>query len=247
MIRKDNIRQLFSLSQRVKNHFADLVMTDKPDGSRVMVLAPHPDDDVFGCGGTIRLHRHMGHPVSIVYLSDGEQGIQKLDARQTIHLRNQEARQGAKILGVEEEQLYYLHLKDRDLIHHAGSNQEFRDLLEFIHPDIIYLPSFLESHRDHFASNVLLKNNLIHEVIIAAYEIWTPLIANKLIDISPVIEEKRMAMMAHHSQLQRLNYVDALLSLNRYRAAMNRKEARYAEAFFNCPSSQYFELMMSVE
>ena len=247
MVRKDDIKLLFYLSQKVKTIFSGLTMVDKPDGDRILVMAPHPDDDVIGCGGTIRLHRQFGHTVSIIYLTDGERGIRSLNATKTAELRTQEAVRAASYLGVPEENLFHLHLKDSDVINQCGSNYDFRQILENINPDIIYLPSFIESHRDHYAANVLLKNNLVRDATIAAYEIWTPLIPNRLVNITSVIDDKRSALQAHASQLKELDYLDAALGLNRYRAAMFRRESQYAEAFIYCTSMQYFELMMSVE
>lgn len=247
MVRKEDIKLLFYLSQKVKNIFSGLTMVDKPDGNRILVLAPHPDDDVIGCGGTIRLHTLLGHTVSIVYLTDGERGVRSLNATKTAELRTLEAIRAAGYLGVPEENLFHLHLKDSDVINQSGSNYELRQIFEKTNPDIIYLPSFVESHRDHYATNVLLKNNLIRDATIAAYEIWTPLIPNRLVNITSVIEDKRNALQAHASQLKELDYMDAALGLNRYRAAMYRREIQYAEAFIYCTSMQYFELMMSVE
>jgi N-acetylglucosamine malate deacetylase 1 len=246
-VKKDDIKLLFFLSQKVKTIFSGLSMVDKPEGRSALVIAPHPDDDVIGCGGTIRLHRNYGHEVFIVYLSDGERGIKNLNATKTAELRKYEAANAVRHLDVPEDHLYHLHLKDGDLINHSGSNYEFRQILERSNPDVIYVPSFVESQRDLYASNVLLKNNLIKDVIIAAYEIWTPLIPNRLVNITDVIDDKRNAILEHASQLKELEYVDAILGLNRYRAAMFRKESMYAEAFIYCTSAQYFELMMSVE
>ena len=36
-----------------------------------LVLAPHPDDEVFGCGGAIASHVALGQPVCVVVLTDG--------------------------------------------------------------------------------------------------------------------------------------------------------------------------------
>ncbi|HSF88441.1 MAG TPA: PIG-L family deacetylase [Saprospiraceae bacterium] len=247
MVKKDDLRLLFFLSQKVKSIFSGLSMVEKPEGQRVLVIAPHPDDDVIGCGGTIRLHRRLGHSVYILYLSDGERGVKNMNPIKTAELRRVEAVRSSGHLDVPEENLFHLHLRDGDLINQSGTNYDFRSILEKANPDIIYLPSFCETHRDHYAANILLKNNLVRGATIAAYEVWTPLIPNRLVNISSVIDDKRNALMEHASQQKHLDYLEAALSLNRYRAAMFRKEPRYAEAFIYCTSIQYFELMMSVE
>ena len=247
MIKKEDIRILFHLSQKVKNIFSSVSMVEKPEGTRVLVIAPHPDDEVIGCGGTVCLHRQLGHKVSILYLTDGERGIKNMNPIKTAELRRTEAKRSSAHLDIPEENLYHLHLRDGDVINQSGTNYDLREILEKSDPDIIYLPSFVEAHRDHYAANVLLKNNLVKSAIIAAYEVWTPLIPNRLVNISSVIDAKRAALLEHASQMKELDYCDAALSLNRYRAAMYRKTSQFAEAFIYCTSIQYFELMMSVE
>lgn len=247
MVRKDDIRLLFFLSQKVRTIFSNLTMVDKPEGKKILVVAPHPDDDIIGCGGTVALHRQLGHTVSMLYLTDGEKGVRNMNATRSAEVRKNEAVRGAGKVDVTPDHLYYLHLRDGDVINQCGTNYDLRDILEEVDPDVIYLPSFLEQHRDHYAANVLLKNNLINSVTIAAYEVWTPLVPNRLINITATMEAKREALKQHASQLKELDYLDAVTGLNRYRAAMFRKEVEYAEAFIYCTSIQYFELMMSVE
>src|SRR5262245_2441565 len=46
----------------------------EPGGQRVLVLAPHPDDEVIGCGGTLYKHTRAGHAVTVVYMTDGRKG-----------------------------------------------------------------------------------------------------------------------------------------------------------------------------
>ncbi|HVA44313.1 MAG TPA: PIG-L family deacetylase, partial [Acidimicrobiales bacterium] len=45
---------------------------DLPPGRRVMVVAPHPDDELVGAGGTIAKHVAAGHLVHIVMATSGE-------------------------------------------------------------------------------------------------------------------------------------------------------------------------------
>ena len=76
--------------------------------NRVLVFAAHPDDEVFGCGGTIAYHRSVGDPVGVCYLSEGVSSRYDLDKfndpsswRQDLIDRENMARQAASILDFE--------------------------------------------------------------------------------------------------------------------------------------------------
>jgi LmbE family N-acetylglucosaminyl deacetylase len=58
---------------------------------RVLVVAPHPDDEVMGCGGTICLHRQAGASVTVVFLTSGERGLPDLPADRVRLLREAES------------------------------------------------------------------------------------------------------------------------------------------------------------
>jgi len=247
MVRREDIKKLLFLGEKIRTKILHLTHVDKPEGSNILVLAPHPGDDVLGCGGTIILHRQYGHDVNILYLTNGEKGVPGTNQNKAFEIRKQEAIRASQFLQVDEKNLHFLHLPDGDLINHSGSNYEFRHILEKVNPDVIYLPSFVEKHRDLYATNVLLKNNLIQSCQIGAYEIWTPHTPNRLVNITPVMEEKRAAMREHDSQLHELDYLEASIGLNRYRAGMYSVAIQYAEAFVMSTSEEYFELMMSTE
>ena len=44
----------------------------KIEGTRILVLAPHPDDEVFGCAGAIMRHVAAGDSVRVAVVTDGE-------------------------------------------------------------------------------------------------------------------------------------------------------------------------------
>jgi LmbE family N-acetylglucosaminyl deacetylase len=247
MVRREDIKKLLFLGEKIRTKILHLTHVDKPEGANVLVLAPHPGDDILGCGGTIILHRQLGHQVNILYLTNGEKGVPGVNQNKAGDVRKQEALKAASHLKVDEANLHFLQLQDGDLINHSGSNYEFRQILENTNPDVIYLPSFVEKHRDLYATNVLLKNNLIQGCNIGAYEIWTPHTPNRLVNISSVVDQKRAAMLEHASQLHELDYLEASIGLNRYRAGMYSVGIQYAEAFVMSTSEEYFYLMMETE
>src|SRR5262249_19026582 len=95
-----------------------------PDKS-IVVLAPHMDDEVLGCGGILRGHVLAGAHVTVVYMTDGRRGkpelyqqnLSKEDlTREEDHLvllRKEEAARAARIVGIQE--LLFLDYPDGNL------------------------------------------------------------------------------------------------------------------------------------
>lgn len=82
--------------------------TTELTGHTVLVLAPHPDDESFGCGGSIILHCIHDDPVKIVFLTDGAQGdiSQHHEREQYIALREAEAREACRLLGTQDVEFW---------------------------------------------------------------------------------------------------------------------------------------------
>lgn len=200
---------------------------------KVLVLAPHPDDESIGCGGVVCLHAEAGDRVVAVFLTSGEKGLATLTQEEAWRIREGEAREAARILGISK--LYFLHGTDGGL---AGEVEEvavaLRPILESEKPELVYLPHIREWHPDHQAATAILERALegLHlPVQLRGYEIWTPLSEfQHLENIDAVMSRKLEAIRAHHSQLHELAYADAIEGLNRYRGAFSCK-CRYAEVF----------------
>src|SRR5688572_8634966 len=76
-------------------------------GERLLVLAPHPDDEVIGCGGLLAQHLQERRSVRIVVATDGAAG----GATQE---REDETRRGLEVIGGDAD-LHFLGLPDRQL------------------------------------------------------------------------------------------------------------------------------------
>jgi len=200
----------------------------------VLVIAPHPDDEVIGCGGAIRLRVERGGRVAVVFLTSGELGLKHLPRERAWKVREIEARKSSKILGLAK--LHFLRQPDWMLGDHvSAAATALKPLLEQERPALIYLPHPNDGHPDHQATLPILRAALKRcrglEPELLAYEIWTPLAAHDLVvDISLVMPRKLRALRAHRSQLGEFDYVKAVTGLNQFRGALAGK-CQFAEVF----------------
>lgn len=236
---------------RAANGFHNIDADWHPGRERVLVLAPHMDDEVLGCGGAIALHRRAGADVAVVFLTDGRWGsssLRGLDGAalraaqdQLVATRKREAAAALEILGVGD--VVYLDAVDGSLSSDPDTVSRLRAVVERIRPQIVYLPSFLEQHPDHRAANGLLMAAAGHRSAAfdcLAYEVWTPHYPNCFVGIDSVLDKKRSALSQYHSQLADADFEHGILGLNAYRALMRpRPGRRYAEAFCALPYADY--------
>lgn len=201
----------------------------------VLVLAPHPDDEVIGCGGVVCLHRRRGDAVNVVFLTSGERcqdGVPEETLRAT---REAEAREAAGVLGVQSA--HYLRLPDLGLSGHAGlAARALRKVLGVCAPGVVYLPHPEEAHPDHAAVLPIVRAALALGPDRAApelrgYEVWSPMPRYDWVeDVSTVMRRKLYALRCYRSQLAIFRYDRAVRGLNGYRGALGAG-SRYAEAF----------------
>jgi N-acetylglucosamine malate deacetylase 1 len=201
---------------------------------RILVIAPHPDDEVIGCGGTLCVHSKQGDRIAAVFLTSGELGLEQLPPAKARAIREREARAAGKVLGLAD--LFFL--RQRDWFVGDGIRQgaaALRPILRRIKPRLIFLPHPREWHPDHQAAYPMVLAALARAQIpppeLRAYEVWTPLGEyDHVQDISRVMTRKLRALRAHRSQLGEFNYLQAVSGLNQFRGAMAGK-CRYAEVF----------------
>jgi LmbE family N-acetylglucosaminyl deacetylase len=199
----------------------------------IVVIAPHPDDESIGCGGTVQLHRNKGDRVVAVFLTSGELGLKHLPPARAREIREREAQKAAKILGIAK--LEFLRQPDWYLGDHvAKAAAALRPILVREWPEIIYLPHPQEWHPDHQASLPIVQRALRRSGLkpqLLGYEIWTPLTTHDIAkDISRVMKSKLRAVRAHASQFTEIDYAAAISGLNQYRGIIACRCA-FAEVF----------------
>ena len=213
-----------------------------PAFRRVLVLAAHPDDESIGCAGTVALLADSGAQVTMVFATDGEATIgSPLGRSETGVRRAAEARAACEALGVSD--VRFLHHPDGGLPERAGElGRALSTLVGELRPEVVLLPWFLDGHPDHRAlSTALAAAELPAALELWGYETWTPLPANRLVDISSVVPRKQAALAAHVTAHLAFD-VSAGLALSRWRSIHGLAGVGYAEAFLAAPVAGYLAM-----
>jgi LmbE family N-acetylglucosaminyl deacetylase len=201
---------------------------DSPDRGRVLVLAPHIDDDVIGAGGSLRKHVLAGDAVKVVYFADCTEE------------RVLEAETAAGVMGFAD--LEFLGYESKRLLENADIPGRLSGIIAGFSPDFIYLPSLFDRHNDHLA---VLQGRSGYGFTVCACEIWTALVPNLVINITDTIDAKKEAISRHRSQLVSNDWLDAAVSLNRYRGVTSGAGA-YAEGFMRHSAREYYDIWKAV-
>ncbi|MEA2336536.1 MAG: hypothetical protein QOE82_543, partial [Thermoanaerobaculia bacterium] len=204
-------------------------------GERLLVLAPHPDDEVIGCGGLVALHLREGRPVHVVVATDGAQAG---DAAQ----REAESRAALALLG--DATIEFLRFPDRELANARELDDRLASILREWKPDLIAVPSPLEIHPDHIALSRNFCDLIARDVSlfaelavtrVAFYEVSAPLRPNALVDITSVADAKYAAIALHASQSAVRDYTSYARGLNTWRTMTLPPQVKFAEAYWTTP------------
>lgn len=150
-----------------------------------LVIAPHPDDETFGCGGMIALKCQIGAKVSILFLTDGEASHKsccQTSPESIGSARRFLAHEVCVGLGVGRENIHWLGLPDGSIPHVGGSDfpvvlRHMAELVELINPEEIFVPHPHDSWPDHEAASELVHHAVRQSRSCAAakiiyYPVW---------------------------------------------------------------------------
>jgi LmbE family N-acetylglucosaminyl deacetylase len=227
---------------------------------RVAVLAPHMDDEVFGCGGTMAKVCAGAGDVTVIFMTDGRKGYaaETVRGRSSAEIagwearlsatRKEESRRAAKILGYRDA--VYLDQPDGALACTPQAVRRLATALRSLQPDAIFLPFITDVHHDHWLTNVVFAEAaaaaaLSPELTCWGYEVWTPAPANTVVDVTDVFERKERAMREFASQTE-YEYQRAMVALNTYRSLFTTRGAGFAEGFYTAALPVYLGLYRTV-
>ncbi len=159
------------------------------DGEPVtLVIAPHQDDEVLGCGGLIARKRLEGHPVHVAFITDGGASHPHhptLTPAAVAAWRANEAREALRKLGVETPAIHFLNAADGTLDRLAPEQSakvvgQLHALIKSVRPDEIFTAYRKDGSSEHEAAFVLLQRSLqgyarpfrLYEYVVWAW--WNP-------------------------------------------------------------------------
>lgn len=220
---------------QIRRHLDRLPLFSPPrplpleEAQRVLVFAPHPDDETLGCGGTLaRLSSHCS--IRVVLVTDGAGAGGLPEGADKIRLG--EFRQALEVLGISD--FMELHQPDGAFAATPSLIDKITLLIDDFRPDWVFLPSPLDYHRDHVRiatciEPICRRCQTIKYLLF--YEVWAPVPATHIVDITEQVEIKYRALSQHTTALAHGDYARAVDGLNRYRGIYLGK-GKSAEAFW---------------
>lgn len=193
---------------------------------KVLIIAPHPDDEVLGVGGTIAKFVSEGKEIYVVICTKGYPPDFDIEL---IEIGRKETKEVHKFLGVKETIFLDFPAANLDKVPHKEINNKLTEVLEYIKPNMVFIPFGGDLHIDHqkiFHSSLVALRPINSFKIekIYAYETlsetnWnapyliTHFVPNVYIDISKYLDRKEEAMKIYNSQLKEFPHERSIESI----------------------------------
>lgn len=228
-----------------------------PPRGKVLVVAPHPDDETIGAGGTLAMHAAQGDAITLLCVCNGIQGDPDgwFPRDKIVDIRRDEARAAAGVIGIGDLRFldYPDNLSDDDM-HDvfeglpedpdearkalaSGFADKLGELIQEGGFDIVYYPWDQELNGDHWLIGQAVtwlkthRPDLAEPISWLGFEVWSACIPGTVIDISDVMETKLSALHCYKSQELYCDYAHGAVGLGAYRSLLLEHGATYGEAF----------------
>jgi len=213
---------------------------------RILIIAPHPDDETLGCGGTILKHVNEGDEVFWLIITNIFPSIHW--SPEVVKIRNKEIDKVFHSYGFSK--IFNLELPPSELDKFSLTSlvSLIGNVINEVGPSIIYINNYSDIHSDHrrvfdaaYSCTKHFRYPTVQKVLL--YETlseteYSPPIStfqftpNVFIDVTPFIEKKLSIMKIYKSEMMPDNLPrssSSILALNRFRGS--RIGVKYAEAF----------------
>jgi LmbE family N-acetylglucosaminyl deacetylase len=194
-----------------------------------MVVAAHPDDETFGCGGTLSLHYLKGNPVHVLCLTCNPED------------RGEELYEAAKELGIPKPKIF----SEKKVTSDEKNIWRIADEIVKTKPNIIFTHLSFDYHREHRVTHEIVKEAIEWAGHTTMYD--NPWVVNRLllmevntlipqphvnVDISTIFDLKRNAINKFKTQITKFP--------SKYYEKFNYAKARLRGVQGNCEYSEAF-------
>jgi LmbE family N-acetylglucosaminyl deacetylase len=119
---------------------------------KVVVVGGHPDDPECGCAGTVVQLTKAGHDVTLMYLTNGDEGIEGKTHEEAAAIRRKECIAACKILNAKP---LFVDQVDGESVMSNPEMAKFEKLLYAEKPDVVFTHWPIDSHKDHQVASIL--------------------------------------------------------------------------------------------
>ncbi|MBP9837408.1 MAG: PIG-L family deacetylase [Proteobacteria bacterium] len=216
---------------------------------KALILSPHPDDEIIGCGGTILQMLKQNIQTTVLQITDGS-GAKALKGKSSElnhNARVTEAIEVAKYIQLKDLVLWKL--SPEALLPNTKLVNKLKELLVSRKPTLIFTPFINDPHPDHISTNLILAKALMElpSISISAnifcYEVWSLVPLNSYALISDFFNIKCSALYKYRWAMRAGDYISKCKDINSYHHFKLKNVAGYAEAFYCCNAETYLQLM----
>ncbi|MCI2227551.1 PIG-L family deacetylase [Polaribacter sp. MSW13] len=205
--------------------------------NKILVIAPHADDEIIGCGGTIAKAISNGSEVFVVIATNASIGAPELFDEKAIDIVRQEALAAHNFLGIKKTFFLDFPAPALNAFPEYKISIELSKIINKLKPNILYLPHPGDLHQDHKA---IYRASLVASRPQGEYSIkeiycyetlseteWAPrqekaFVPNMFNDVTDFFEEKLTAMKFFKSQIKEFPHTrstETFEALAKYRGA----------------------------
>ncbi len=141
----------------------------------VLIVAPHPDDEVIGCGGLIARLVGEGRPPHIVIMTGGEKshsGCCQTPESDIVRARRELTRNALECLKVPEENIHEFGFPDGKISSNCQDLKKLSTLIKKMSPKAVFVPHWGEGWNDHVVIAEIVKAIVPNDTAIWMYCVW---------------------------------------------------------------------------
>jgi LmbE family N-acetylglucosaminyl deacetylase len=132
----------------------------KVTNKTTLIVAPHPDDETFGCTGLICEKKSIGSKVYVAFLTNGEGSLKNISKNEISKNRIETSTKVCQKLGVDD--IYYLNIEDGQInSKDENSINLLKDIIENNQIEEVFSTHNSEGWKDHTEASYLVKNTLV--------------------------------------------------------------------------------------